>query len=142
MPASPLFLYYISSICINQTHQSICGPPISGVAVGIDLGGASAWGYDHPPDKNEMARRLCLQLLHAAYAQQSPQWAGPEPLQGDAAAVVRQGGGSVMLRLSPVSAEGGMELRDVKAKNINGTSNSCTLCCARAPPFEVSQDGS
>jgi len=41
---------------------------ISGVPVTIDLGGSSAWGYDHPPNKNEMSRRLALQTVHAAYA--------------------------------------------------------------------------
>ena len=40
---------------------------ISGTATTIDLGGASAWGYDHPPNKNEMSRRLALQTIHAAY---------------------------------------------------------------------------
>ena len=36
-----------------------------------------AWGVDHPPNKNEMSRRLALQLLHAAYALQTPPWGGP-----------------------------------------------------------------
>ena len=40
---------------------------ISGVAVTVDLGGSSAWGYDHPPNKNEIARRLALTTIHAAY---------------------------------------------------------------------------
>lgn len=31
-----------------------------GMAVGIDLAGESAWGWGHPPNKNEMARRLAL----------------------------------------------------------------------------------
>jgi hypothetical protein len=43
---------------------------ISGVAVALDCGGKSAWGWDHPPNKNEIARRLALQTVHAAYAQQ------------------------------------------------------------------------
>jgi hypothetical protein len=43
---------------------------ISGVAVSLDCGGKSAWGWDHPPNKNEIARRLALQTVHAAYAQQ------------------------------------------------------------------------
>ena len=43
---------------------------ISGVAVALDCGGKSAWGWDHPPNKNEISRRLALQTVHAAYAQQ------------------------------------------------------------------------
>ena len=43
---------------------------ISGVPTTIDLGGSSAWGMDHPPNKNEMSRRLALQTVHAAYAVQ------------------------------------------------------------------------
>lgn len=49
---------------------------ISGVAVTLDLGGKSAWGYDHPPNKNEISRRLALATLHAAYATQEPLWTG------------------------------------------------------------------
>jgi sialate O-acetylesterase len=41
---------------------------ISGTAVGVDLGGSSSWGIDHPPNKNEMSRRLALQGLHVACA--------------------------------------------------------------------------
>ena len=43
---------------------------ISGVPVTIDLGGKSAWGYDHPPNKNEISRRLALQTVHAAFGVQ------------------------------------------------------------------------
>lgn len=43
---------------------------ISGVAVALDCGGKSAWGWDHPPNKNEIARRLALQTVHAAFAVQ------------------------------------------------------------------------
>ena len=35
---------------------------IGGMAVGIDLGGKSQWGSIHPPNKNEMSRRLALQV--------------------------------------------------------------------------------
>ena len=38
--------------------------------MGLDCGGKSAWGWDHPPNKNEMSRRLALQTVHAAYAVQ------------------------------------------------------------------------
>ena len=41
-----------------------------GLEVGLDCGGKSAWGWDHPPNKNELSRRLALQTVHAAYAQQ------------------------------------------------------------------------
>lgn len=46
---------------------------ISGVAIGLDLGGSSALGIKHPPNKNEMARRLALQAVHVAYAIQDKQ---------------------------------------------------------------------
>ena len=36
---------------------------IGGMAVGIDLGGKSEWGPIHPPNKNEMSRRLALQVM-------------------------------------------------------------------------------
>eukprot|EP00041_Stephanoeca_diplocostata_P031952 m.1007673 g.1007673 ORF g.1007673 m.1007673 type:complete len:237 (-) comp24057_c0_seq26:3099-3809(-) len=53
---------------------------VSGVAVTIDLGGSSNWGFDHPPNKNEMSRRLALQVLHDAYGLNEsdiPLWTGP-----------------------------------------------------------------
>lgn len=31
----------------------------------------------------------------------------------------------------------GLALKDVAARNINGSSNSCLRCCAKAPPFDV-----
>ena len=40
---------------------------IGGMAVGIDLGGKSEWGSIHPPNKNEMSRRLALQVLDTPY---------------------------------------------------------------------------
>ena len=52
---------------------------ISGMAVCVDLGGASAWGVDHPINKDEISRRLALQLVHVAYAKQQdqmPLWTG------------------------------------------------------------------
>ena len=107
---------------------------ISGVAVGIDLGGKSAWGYDHPPNKNEMSRRLALQLNHAGYAQQSPPWTGPVLKEA------RREANRIELGFEEQSAYG-MLLRDVKGVNPDGTRNDCTLCCAKAPPFEVTTDG-
>ena len=35
---------------------------IAGTSVNIDMGGASAWGFDHPINKNEISRRLALQV--------------------------------------------------------------------------------
>ena len=119
---------------------------ISGVAVTLDLGGESLWGFDHPVNKNEISRRLALQLVHAAYAQQGvlgldPQyhslWTGPvlasaavslPPASAEAAAVV--------LSFLDWSASG-LALKDVKAVNFDGSRNDCTLCCAKAPPFEL-----
>jgi alpha-galactosidase len=34
----------------------------------------------------------------------------------------------------------GLRLQDVHAKNIDGSDNSCTLCCKGAPPFEILLD--
>jgi alpha-galactosidase len=109
---------------------------ISGTAIGIDLGGSSAWGIDHPPNKNEMSRRLALQALHVAYAQQSPLlWTGPI-FYG--AKVLSDN--KVVLMFDEVGSKG-MTLRPVKAKNIDGTSNDCTMCCTGGGlPFEISFD--
>lgn len=62
-----------------ETHPD-CLTDISGTAVAMDLGGNSFWGvppdkvdtlsFIHPPNKNELARRLALQAVHVAYAQQ------------------------------------------------------------------------
>jgi hypothetical protein len=117
---------------------------ISGAAVTIDLGGKSAWGADHPPNKNEMSRRLALQTVHAAYAAQGrigsgtaeeSLWTGPilsSITKGTTADAV----GEVLLSFTNWSATG-LTLHDVHAKNIDGTDNSCKLCCAGAAPFEV-----
>jgi len=116
---------------------------ISGVAITLDLGGKSAWGYDHPPNKNEISRRLALQLVHAAYAQQGvigsdpnykSLWTGPVL---DSAAVAANG---VVLKFVNWSA-GGLALKDVKAVNVDGTRNDCVLCCTKAPPFELFSGG-
>ena len=100
---------------------------ISGMAVGIDLGGKSSWGFDHPPNKNEMGRRLALQALHVVYALQTPLWTGP----------VFSGGaeshpGQVTIEFAEGTTAGGLALSPVKAKNIDGSSNDCTLCCKGA----------
>ena len=132
---------------------------ISGVAVTVDLGGKSGWGFDHPPNKNEIARRLALQTVHAAYAVQGriPRahgngsadslWSGPV-LTGVGRGNGRGNGpdsgadsGDVVLSFANWSAVG-LTLRDVKALNIDGSDNSCTLCCAKAAPFEVQLGGS
>jgi len=119
---------------------------ISGVAVTLDLGGSSAWGFDHPVNKNEISRRLALQLVHAAYAQQGvvgldPQykslWTGPV-LDSAAVATASEAVGADGVVLSFVDwSASGLALKDVKAVNGDGSRNDCTLCCAKAPPFEV-----
>eukprot|EP00750_Incisomonas_marina_P011167 INCI16350.5.p1 GENE.INCI16350.5~~INCI16350.5.p1 ORF type:complete len:812 (+),score=130.53 INCI16350.5:666-3101(+) len=110
---------------------------ISGVAVTLDLGGKSAWGYDHPPNKNEISRRLALATLHAAYATQEPLWTGPV-LEN-----VSTTANTLTLSFSNQSVGGGMALHDVVGLNVDGTWNNCTLCCKELPPFEVhtSKDG-
>ena len=53
---------------------------ISGMSVGIDLGGVSKWGVDHPIDKGSMSHRLALATQHAAWGLQWDQgvrWTGP-----------------------------------------------------------------
>ena len=81
---------------ISPAHPQGTTTDESGVAVTIDLGGASNWGDDHPPNKNEMSRRLALQLLHTAYkldqASGLPLWTGPV-----LASATKASGGSVLL---------------------------------------------
>lgn len=111
----------------------------------IDLGGASNWGDDHPPNKNEMSRRLALQLLHTAYKldQSSglPLWTGPVLSN---AALLPSGG--MLLTFTQMSSQGGLSLRDVKAPTsvddgrggIAKLTNNCTRCmpqpCRSCPP--------
>ena len=105
---------------------------ISGVAVTIDLGGKSAWGYDHPPNKNEIARRLGLVTLHAAYAQQ---WDAVH-FQGPQLAGVHAQGAMATVTLKPVGIRATapeLALTDVA---------DCTTCCKGSNnTFEVSVDG-
>lgn len=129
---------------------------ISGVAVALDCGGKSAWGWDHPPNKNEISRRLALQTVHAAFAVQgripgakvcppddmqcntTSVWTGPvlQTVLGDSS--------SVALKFEGFSAQG-MELRDVRSTNPDGTTNNCSArhaadgpsCCDGMPPFEL-----
>ena len=103
---------------------------ISEVAVTLDLGGKSSWGFDHPPNKNEMARRLALATAHAAYGLQEPAWTGPV-LQ-----TITASDGTLTIRFQDAS----LALRDVKAANPDGTRNDCVRCCAGQPPFEVTVD--
>lgn len=125
---------------------------ISGVAVTLDCGGKSAWGWDHPPNKNEISRRLALQTVHAAYAVQgripggkvcdseSPScndtslWTGPVFESATA------NGKQITLSFQDFSADG-LSLKDVKSTNPDGTTNNCTRCCVGMPPFEVSSRG-
>ena len=121
---------------------------VSGVAVTIDLGGASNWGYDHPPNKNEMSRRLALQLLHTAFGLgegEIPLWTGPVL----SAAARGPAAGAVSLTFTQASAAGGLSLRDVRAPTstsvgrggVANPNNNCTLCCGGGgAPFEVTFD--
>jgi hypothetical protein len=60
-------------------------------------------------------------------------WTGPV-LEGPVTSAAASAG--VTMTFSNWSAVG-LALRDVHAKNIDGSDNSCTDCCAGAPPFEV-----
>jgi hypothetical protein len=124
---------------ISPAHPHANTTDASGVTVTIDLGGASNWGDDHPPNKNEMSRRLALQLLHTAYKldQQSglPLWTGPVLSH-----VSLQATGKVLLEFTEMSSQGGLSLRDVKAPTsvddgrggIAKSSNNCTKVSHRA----------
>ena len=154
---------------VSGAHPAGNTTDVSGVAVTIDLGGASNWGDDHPPNKNEMARRLSLQLLHTAYklGQESiPLWTGPvlqsvatttaAATDADAAAdddtAAGGGGGEVAeitLTFTAMSAAGGLALRDVRAPTsvndgiggVASPTNNCTLCCdGGGAPFEITTD--
>lgn len=131
---------------------------ISGVAVALDCGGKSAWGWDHPPNKNEISRRLALQTVHAAFAVQgeipngrvcptpagscntSSLWTGPvlaEATIADGAVEVKYAGWSAV----------GLRLKDVLSTNPDGTTNNCSArpalpsCCSGMPPFELMEAG-
>lgn len=93
---------------------------------------------DHPPNKNEISRRIALQLLHSAYAQQSPLWTGP--VLKSVKQTESGPGGSIDLIFTPSTAQG-LVLEDIRSQNPDGTWNNCTECCRGAPPFEVSTDG-
>eukprot|EP00730_Choanoeca_flexa_P020240 TRINITY_DN9898_c0_g3_i1.p1 TRINITY_DN9898_c0_g3~~TRINITY_DN9898_c0_g3_i1.p1 ORF type:complete len:875 (+),score=209.98 TRINITY_DN9898_c0_g3_i1:2-2626(+) len=97
----------------------------TGMAVGIDMGGSSAWGYDHPPNKGEMGRRLGLQMLHTGYALQQ-QWGGSLRFAFPQVDTVTSTEGNIRITLQDWTAEG---LRQQAVAN-------CTSCCATSP-FEV-----
>ena len=125
---------------------------ISGVSVSLDCGGKSAWGWDHPPNKNEISRRLALQTVHAAFAVQgripravagadkesmtSSMWTGP------VFAAASSSGGEVTLTFEDFSAVG-LKLKDVLSTNPDGSTNNCSArtvgpsCCEGMPPFEL-----
>lgn len=134
---------------ISPAHPDGNTTDASGVAVTIDLGGASNWGDDHPPNKNEMARRLALQLLHTAYKldQESglPLWTGPVL----SAVELSSSRDRIILNFTEMSSQGGLSLRDVKAPTsvddgrggVPQPSNNCTRCCdGGGAPFEVTFD--
>eukprot|EP01052_Picozoa_sp_SAG31_P012975 SAG31_NODE_770_length_12217_cov_2.855174_11_plen_395_part_00 len=139
--------------------EAACSPhpdgltDISGVAVSLDCGGKSAWGWDHPPNKNEISRRLALQTVHAAYAQQGriPRGAACSPGDLEASCsdslwtgpVVQTAsleGVTLTITFDPVTAVG-LKLVDTKSTNPDGSTNNCTRCCVGAPPFEVGAGG-
>eukprot|EP00039_Didymoeca_costata_P030232 m.28504 g.28504 ORF g.28504 m.28504 type:complete len:580 (+) comp8006_c0_seq3:35-1774(+) len=116
---------------------------VSGVTVTFDCGGSSNWGFDHPPNKGEMSRRIALQLLHIAYnltETEIPLWTGPVLTQ---ASKVSSG---VLLSFTDQSSVGALQLKDVKAPNscddgrggVCVPANNCTTCCdGGGAPFEV-----
>ena len=77
---------------------------------------------------------LSLQVVHVAYAQQHPLWTGP------VVEALRHEDETVTIDFAPFSAQS-LILQDVKSANTDGTRNDCTLCCANAPPFEITYDG-
>ena len=87
-------------------------------------------GYDHPPNKTEVARRLALQALHVAYASQTVAWTGPVMLRVEHA--------DEGVRLHYASAAG-LHLRDVRGAN--GGADDCTRCCDGAPPSRKHHGG-
>ena len=77
---------------------------------------------------------LSVQVVHVAYAQQHPLWTGP------VVEALRHEDEIVTIDFAPFSAQS-LILQDVKSANTDGTRNDCTLCCANAPPFEITYDG-
>ena len=109
---------------------------IAGTSINIDMGGASAWGFDHPVNKNEISRRLALQAVHVAFAKQldaMPMWTGPllRDIVYDINAV-----SSTRVAIEGWTAHG-LKFRDVV---------NCTICCTdvastgAGSPFEITMD--
>ena len=105
---------------------------ISGMSVGIDVGGASAWGIGHPIDKGTLSHRLALATLHAAWGiqwDQGVRWTGPRVTGATANTATR----TVDVSFEPWSA-GGLHLA--------GAAN-CKACCnvsklaAGTHPFQL-----
>ena len=153
---------------VSGAHPTGNTTDVSGVAVTIDLGGASNWGDDHPPNKNEMSRRLSLQLLHTVYGlgqEAIPLWTGPV-LQGVGMKTknekkknnnenenenekLTRAGTEIILTFTAMSSAGGLSLRDVKAPTsvddgrggVASPTNNCTKCCdGGGAPFEITTD--
>jgi hypothetical protein len=113
---------------------------IAGTSVNLDMGGSSAWGADHPPNKNEIARRLALMAVHHAYAKQgrftdsktlkSSFWSGPvlKSVQQQQQQQLQDAGGLDINITFTAESSDGLQLSDVKAENINGSRNDCKLC--------------
>ena len=79
-------------------------------------------------------KHALLQVVHVAYAQQHPLWTGP------VVEALWHGDGTIAVEFAPFSAPN-LTLQDVRSANPDGTRNDCTLCCAYAPPFEVTYNG-
>ena len=104
------------------------------MAVTIDLGGKSARGFLHPPNKSAVARRLALATIHATYGMQneggdSKFWTGPVALRA-----TYTGSESVVLSFEQGTAN---------RINLQAVPN-CTRCCPSATnvtgavtPFEI-----
>jgi hypothetical protein len=121
--------------------------------------------WDHPPNKNEISRRLALQTVHAAFAVQgripravacsdpeskacngSSIWTGPV-LSRAIPPVLSAGysqSGAMEVGLRFKFGEG-LKLKDVLSTNPDGTTNNCSAraaangpsCCEGMPPFEL-----
>lgn len=114
-----------------RAAQALAQPRVEGpsditaMAVTIDLGGKSSWGWDHPIDKDSISKRLALSTLHAAFGLQE-QWNGTLRYTGPIALHATFGSNSIVIQFSSFSAN------NMRFRN----SALCTSCC-QTTPFEV-----
>eukprot|EP01061_Rhynchopus_euleeides_P016422 TRINITY_DN276_c0_g1_i1.p1 TRINITY_DN276_c0_g1~~TRINITY_DN276_c0_g1_i1.p1 ORF type:complete len:935 (+),score=333.85 TRINITY_DN276_c0_g1_i1:60-2807(+) len=125
---------------------------ITGMAIAYDMPGA--WNSEpvHPPNKKPIGKRVALQLARIAFAQEgrltndkadtvppedqwTSYWTGP--LFQEA---VRVSATSVKIVFVEDTAFG-LALQDMTGINSDLTADDCTLCCAKAAPFEVFVSG-